>query len=65
MTASRSTREAVCANFDRWYNFAGPLQNPSASYYWQVVFGGFAEFDPESGAPEESLYRELRGDRTS
>jgi peptide/nickel transport system substrate-binding protein len=50
------TAEAVCANFDRWYNFTGPLQNPSASYYWQVVFGGFAEFDPESGAPEESLY---------
>jgi peptide/nickel transport system substrate-binding protein len=48
--------EAVCFNFDRWYNFSGPLQNPSASYYWQVVFGGFAEFDPESGAPEESLY---------
>ena len=51
------TAEAVCANFDRWYNFTGPLQNPSASYYWQVVFGGFAEFDPESGAPEESLYQ--------
>ncbi len=49
--------EAVCFNFDRWYNFTGPLQNPSASYYWQVVFGGFAEFDPESGAPEESLYQ--------
>jgi peptide/nickel transport system substrate-binding protein len=49
--------EAVCFNFDRWYNFTGPLQNPSASYYWQVVFGGFAETDPESGAPEESLYQ--------
>jgi peptide/nickel transport system substrate-binding protein len=49
--------EAVCFNFDRWYNFTGPLQNPSASYYWQVVFGGFAETDPESGAPEESLYK--------
>jgi peptide/nickel transport system substrate-binding protein len=48
--------EAVCANFDRWYNFEGALQNPSASYYWQVVFGGFANTDPESGAPEESLY---------
>ncbi|HXV33944.1 MAG TPA: ABC transporter substrate-binding protein, partial [Gaiellaceae bacterium] len=35
--------EAVCYNFDRWYNFTGPLQNPSASYYWQTVFGGFAE----------------------
>jgi peptide/nickel transport system substrate-binding protein len=48
--------EAVCANFDRWYNFPAPLQNPSASYYWQVVFGGFANTDPESGAPEESLF---------
>ena len=48
--------EAVCFNFDRWYNFKGALANPGASYYWQVVFGGFATFDPESGAPEESLY---------
>ena len=46
--------EAVCFNFDRWYNFSGPLQNPSASYYWQTVFGGFAE--PEEGSPESSLY---------
>jgi peptide/nickel transport system substrate-binding protein len=48
--------EAVCANFDRWFNFPSALQNPSASYYWQVVFGGFAKTDPESGAPEESLF---------
>jgi peptide/nickel transport system substrate-binding protein len=48
--------EAVCFNFDRWYNFEGPLQNPGATYYWQVVFGGFATFNPDSGAPEESLY---------
>jgi peptide/nickel transport system substrate-binding protein len=47
--------EAVCFNFDRWYNFSGPLQNPSASYYWQTVFGGFAE--PEEGSPEGSLYK--------
>jgi peptide/nickel transport system substrate-binding protein len=46
--------EAVCFNFDRWYNFSGSLQNPSASYYWQTVFGGFAE--PEEGSPETSLY---------
>ncbi len=48
--------EAVCYNFDRWYNFTGSLQNPSASYYWQTVFGGFAETDPDSGAPEESYF---------
>ena len=49
--------EAVCFNFDRWYNFKGPLQNPGATYYWQVVFGGFATYNPDSGAPEESLYK--------
>ena len=49
--------EAVCYNFDRWYNFKGALANPAASYYWQVVFGGFAEYDQDSGAPEESLYK--------
>src|SRR5829696_222175 len=48
--------EAVCFNFDRWYNFKGSFQNPSASYYWQTVFGGFAETDPKSGAPADSLY---------
>jgi len=47
---------AVCFNFDRWYNFKGSFQNPSATYYWQVVFGGFSTFNPDSGAPEESLY---------
>jgi peptide/nickel transport system substrate-binding protein len=49
--------EAVCFNFDRWYNFKGPLANPSASYYWQVVFGGFKTYDADSGAPRESLYK--------
>jgi peptide/nickel transport system substrate-binding protein len=49
--------EAVCANFDRWYNFEGSFQNVSATYYWQVAFGGgFA--NPVEGAPgpEDSLY---------
>nr|MBA3622690.1 ABC transporter substrate-binding protein [Euzebyales bacterium] len=48
--------EAVCFNFDRWYNFEGSFQNPAATYYWQTVFGGFAETDPDSGAPEDSLF---------
>ena len=47
---------AVCFNFERWYNFEGSFQNPAATYYWQTVFGGFANTDPESGAPTESLY---------
>lgn len=48
--------EAVCFNFDRWHNFSGPLQLNSGAYYWRVIFGGFAENDPESDAPETSLY---------
>ena len=49
--------EAVCFNFDRWYNFKGSFQNPSASYYWQTVFGGFATTEPDSGAPEDSYFK--------
>ena len=49
--------DAVCFNFDRWYNFKGSFQNPSATYYWQTIFGGFATYDPKSGAPKESLYK--------
>src|SRR5215213_8149253 len=49
--------QAVCYNFDRWYNFTGSFQNPSASYYWQTVFGGFKKTDPKSGAPDTSLYK--------
>jgi peptide/nickel transport system substrate-binding protein len=46
--------EAVCFNFDRWYNFTGIQQSPSVSYYWNTVFTGFANNeDPEQG---ESLY---------
>jgi peptide/nickel transport system substrate-binding protein len=48
---------AVCTNFDRWYGFKGSFQNPSASYYWQTVFGGFKKTDPKSGAPKDSLYK--------
>ncbi|MEN3360629.1 MAG: peptide/nickel transport system substrate-binding protein [Mycobacteriales bacterium] len=48
---------AACFNFDRWYNFKGPLlQSSSLSYYWQAVFGGFATHDSET-APKTSLYK--------
>jgi peptide/nickel transport system substrate-binding protein len=46
---------AVCANFNRWYNFTGSFQNPNATYYWQVVFGGFAHNEP--GSPTSSIYK--------
>ena len=35
--------DAVCFNFDRWFNFTGLQQSPAVSYYWQTVFGGFAD----------------------
>jgi peptide/nickel transport system substrate-binding protein len=47
--------EAVCYNFDRWYNFKGPLQSSSASYYWQSFFGGYAKNESEDLSP--SLYK--------
>jgi peptide/nickel transport system substrate-binding protein len=38
---------AVCFNFDRWYSFKGPLQSPSASYYYSAFFGGFKKNESE------------------
>jgi peptide/nickel transport system substrate-binding protein len=35
--------EAVCFNFERWYNFEGVMQSPAVSYYWNTVFGGFSD----------------------
>jgi peptide/nickel transport system substrate-binding protein len=32
---------AVCANFNRWYNFTGPFRDASATFYYQSIFGGF------------------------
>jgi peptide/nickel transport system substrate-binding protein len=50
--------EAVCFNFDRWYNFPAALQNPSVSYYWQYGFGGgFANAVEGAVTAEDSLYK--------
>ncbi|GEO96267.1 ABC transporter substrate-binding protein [Kocuria turfanensis] len=42
--------EAVCANFDRWYNFEGLLQSENMAYYYGSLFKGFAD------SPEEAIY---------
>jgi peptide/nickel transport system substrate-binding protein len=39
--------EAVCANFDRWYNWTGLLQSENISYYYNSLFRGFADTDPK------------------
>ncbi len=47
--------QAVCFNFDRWYNYTGASQSPDVTYYWQTVFGGFKKNeDPKLGP---SLYQ--------
>ncbi|MFC4854529.1 ABC transporter substrate-binding protein [Actinophytocola glycyrrhizae] len=38
---SEFNAEAVCANFDRWYNQKGAGQSPAVTGYWQDNFGGF------------------------
>ncbi|RDI74350.1 ABC-type dipeptide transport system periplasmic component [Gaiella occulta] len=48
---------AVCANFDRWYSFPGPLQTDAVTYYWNTVFGGFKKPAQGSPGPDKSLYR--------
>jgi peptide/nickel transport system substrate-binding protein len=35
--------DAVCFNFNRWFNFTGLMQSPDVSSYWQDIFGGFAK----------------------
>ena len=47
--------DAVCFNFNRWYNFKGVLQNPDVSAYWQDTFGGFAK--NESADLPPSLFK--------
>ena len=49
--------QAVCANFDRWYSFPGPLQTDAVTYYWNTVFGGFKKPIQGSPGPDKSLYR--------
>ncbi|RFU88269.1 ABC transporter substrate-binding protein [Streptomyces triticagri] len=33
--------EAVCANYDHWFNWTGSYQSSAVSYYWQSTLGGF------------------------
>ncbi|KGJ72203.1 peptide ABC transporter substrate-binding protein [Cryobacterium roopkundense] len=38
--------EAVCFNFDRWFNFTGIAQSPSVAYYYGNLFRAYAD-NPE------------------
>ncbi|MER5457912.1 ABC transporter substrate-binding protein [Micromonospora sp. NPDC002389] len=47
--------EAVCTNFDRWYNAKGLMQSPDVTAYWQDIMGGFAA--NEDDTLPESLFK--------
>ena len=54
---------AVCANFNRWYNFTGPFQSSAATAYWQAIMGGFRTTVGNPNAPQglrTSLFRSCR-----
>ena len=42
--------DAVCFNFDRWYNFEGIQQSQSVSYYYGSLFRGYSD------SPETAVY---------
>lgn len=46
--------EAVCANFDRWYNFPEGVQSGDFAYYYGNLFRGFATGDLQDSAIYES-----------
>ncbi|WP_415951633.1 ABC transporter substrate-binding protein [Streptomyces sp. KLOTTS4A1] len=35
--------DAVCANYDHWFNWKGSYQSSAVSTYWQYIMGGFAK----------------------
>ena len=45
--------EAVCANFDRWYNFEGIQQAETVSYYYGKLFRGFADKPEDAASPTD------------
>lgn len=59
------TAEAVCANFDRWHNLTGDYQENFNSYYWQDVFGGFAENEFDHLEESDYLSCEASDDLTA
>lgn len=48
--------EAVCFNFDRWFNFTGVAQAESMAYYYTSLFKGYAD------SPENAVYSSCSAD---
>ncbi len=48
--------EAVCANFDRWYNWEGLAASEALGYYYNKLFKGYAS------SPETAVYESCTAD---
>lgn len=48
--------EAVCANFDRWYNWTGLAASEALSYYYGKLFRGYVE------NPDDAVYKSCTPD---
>ncbi|MGL3149395.1 ABC transporter substrate-binding protein [Microbacterium sp. A82] len=48
--------EAVCSNFDRWYNWTGLAASEAFGYYYYKLFQGFAS------NPEQAVYKSCTPD---
>ena len=55
--------KAVCTNFNRWFNWTGPFQDASATYYYQAAFGGFKKNESSTLSPP--LFRSCAAKGTS
>ena len=51
---------AVCANFNRWYNFTGALQNPSATYYYGSRLRRVQDVGTGVAARTKALYKSCK-----
>ncbi|MFC6326898.1 ABC transporter substrate-binding protein [Microbacterium koreense] len=51
--------DAVCANFDRWYNWTGLAASEALSYYYGKLFRGYVE------NPEDAVYKSCTVDGDS
>ena len=48
--------EAVCYNFDRWYNWTGLAASEAFGYYYNTLFHGYAD------SPENAVYKSCTPD---
>jgi peptide/nickel transport system substrate-binding protein len=55
--------QAVCFNFNRWYNFPPAIQPDSVAYYYYTVFGGYRK--PGKGIVSDPLYRSCQAVKAS